>query len=278
MKKKIFQMSVICLLLLLCCTGCDGNVTRGIRHAGFTVGNKFICDPFFSTKKDVPSREKITYFTGTHIINTDGKLYELSLNQTYANGQNCKEANTSIRVKAIFDNRIVKAMDGRYYYLLGQNNVEAYSEVPTTDNSYLVYDILLKDDDVVKVMTADASMGLYYVLKVDGNIYGNIVNSQDRNTPPKLVSTQVRYDMTDYGGRIIDFNYAGNSLATFVKTEDKIFREKITNYEECSKYADIECNFEMVEDTALEEYKDRIVTYNGSTLITDYQLMFTVAS
>ena len=278
MKKSFIRISVICLLLLLCCTGCDGNVTRDIRHAGFSVGNKFICDPFFPAKKDEVDREKILYFTGAHIINSDGKIYDLSLGQTYASGQNCREANTSIRVKAIFDDKIVKAMDGKYYYIVGQNKVEPYTEVPTTDNSYAVYDILMREDDVVKVITADSSIGLYYVLKVDGNIYGNIVTAQDRQSPPKLVSTQIVYDMTDYEGRIIDFNYAGDSLASFVKTDRKIFRMKIKNYDECSKYADIQCQFEMMEDPIFEQYKDRIITYNGSTLITDYHLMFSVAS
>jgi len=278
MRNKLFQIGIIILLLLVCCTGCDGNVTRDIRHAGFAVGGKFVCNPFYAEKKDEVAREKILYFTGSHLINTDGKIYELSLSQTYANGQNCKEADTSIRVKAIFDNKIVKASDGRYYYLVAQNNIPSYTEVPTTDNSYLIYDILLREEDVVKVITADNSIGLYYVLKVDGNIYGNIVNSQDRNTPPRLVSTQIVYDMTDYEGRIIDFGYAGNSLNSFVKTEDKIFRMRMKNPEECLKFADIECQFEMREDPIFEEYKDRIISFNGATLITDYKMMFTVAS
>jgi len=278
MRKTFFRVGLLSFLLLLCFTGCNGNVTRDIRHAGFNVGAKVACDQFFPAKKDEVAREKILYYTGTHIINTDGKIYDFSAGQTYASGQNCREASTSIRVKAIFDNNIVKATDGRYYYLHSNNNVEAYSEVPTTDNAYQVYDILLKEDDVVKVVTADNSTGLYYVLKVDGNIWGNVVNSQERNQPPKLISTQIVYDMTDFGGRIIDFNYAGDSLATFVKTDSKVFRNKIKNYDECSKYADITCEFELMEDPMFEEYKDRIITYNGSTLITDYKMTFTVAS
>ena len=84
--------------------------------------------------------------------------------------------------------------------------------------------------------------------------------------------------MTDYEGRIIDFNYAGDSLASFVKTDNKVFRMRIKNMDECSKYADIQCQFEIQEDPLFEEYKDRIITYNGSTLITDYHMMFNVAS
>ena len=264
--------------VFILCTGCNGNVTRDIRHAGFGVGQKIICDNFFPENKDDVYYEKMRYFTGNHIINEDGKIYEVSLSQTYMNGQNCKEADTYIRVAAIMDNQIVKTIDGRYYYLMPQNNVASYSEVPPTDNSYAIYDILLKDPDVLKVVTADGSAGLYYTLRSDGNVYGSIVTSPDRNTPPKLLSTQVVYDQIDYEGHIVDFNYAGNSLNTFVLTTDKLFRMKITNGLDCTKYADLGCQYEMTEDPIYEQYKDRIIAYNGAVLITDYKQMFTVAN
>ena len=53
---------------------------------------------------------------------------------------------------------------------------------------------------------------------------------------------------------------------------------RITNSSECKKYADIECKYKMEEDSLFEEYKDRIIVYNGSSLITDYKQIFNVAS
>ncbi len=273
--KKRFLLSLV--IICLFCTACNGDVTRDLRHAGFSVGNKFICDRFYPHKKEEVPREKIVYMTGNHIINGEGKIYEISMSKVYANNENCKEADTSLRVKAIMNNNIIKALDGKYYYLTSQSNVESYSEVPVTDNSYLLYDILLKDDDVVKVVTANGSTGLYYVLKTDGNVYGNVVISPDRQSPPKLISTQIVYSKSEYGSRIIDFNYAGNSLNTFLKTEDTVYRMKITNATECNKYADIECKYEMQEDPIFVKYKDRIISYNGSTLITDYKIVFSVS-
>jgi len=279
--KRLFKLGLLCLIAFIFCTGCDGSITRAIRHAGFTLnGDSFTCGKFYPRDKDDIYYEKIRYYLGTHIIDDDGKIYELSLSQKYSNGENCVEAATTLHVKAILDNRIIKGTDNKYYYLGAQSKgAESYSAVPTTDNSYTVYNILLKDNDVVKVMSADSSQGLYYVLKTDGNIYGyTIAASQNRNTSPRLTGTQIIYDKNDYEGEIIDFNYAGDSLNTFVKTADKIFRMRASNLEECSKYADIDCIYEMSEDTVLEKYKDRIIAFNGSVLIMDYKKMFTVAS
>lgn len=275
--KKI-KFAVLAVLVLVCCSACNGTITREIRHAGFTMGDTFTCDNFYPKEKEDTNYEKIKYFTGSHLINSEGKIYELSLGQKFANDQNCKVSDTNIVVKAIFDDKIVKGTDNKYYYLVGSNDVSSYSVIPETDNSYLIYDLLLKADDVIKVITANSSTGLYYVLKDDGNIYGYTISKKDYNSLPTVTSTTVAYSKNDYGAKIIDFNYAGESLNTFLRTDDKIFRMKITNSEECNKYADIKCNFQMLEDEIFNTYKDVIISYNGNTLITNYKQMFTVAS
>ncbi len=279
MKKRFeIKFGVVVLLILVFCTACNGNVTRDIRHAGFNVGGNFICDDFYPKNKEDTSYKRIRYFLGNNLITQEGNIYELSLSQPFTGGQNCRKADTDIAVKAIFDNEIIKATDGKYYYLQGKNNVPWYSEIPATDNSYMVYDILLRDDDIVKVTTADSSIGLFFVLKMDGNVYAYRIMAADRYSPPQLVSVQIAYDKTAYGGSIVDFNYSGASLATFIRTDDKLFRMRIINSDKCSKYADVGCQFEMQEDSMYEKYKERIIAYNGVNLVTDYKQMFTVAS
>lgn len=275
MKKKIYLLFLICIIFL--CSGCQGNITRDIRHAGFTMGDKFICSRFYPADKEDTNYDKIKYFIGSHIINNDGKIYEVSLGQKFSNDENCREAKTSINVKAIFDNRIVKGTDNKYYYLIASNNVDAYSLVPATDNSYTIYDLLLKDEGVLKVITANSSTGLYYVLKTDGNIYSYTIAKQNYNTPPMITEVSVVYNKDKYDSKIIDFNYAGENLNTFLRTENKVYRMKITNNEKCSKYADVKCDFKMLEEEIFKEYKDVIITYNGSTLITNYEQIFNVA-
>ena len=276
-KKRIFKF--MCLFLcVLFLSGCDGSVTRDIRHAGFNIGGKFICNEFYPKDKEDTSYQKILYMTGSHLINTDGDIYELSLSKTYQDGKNCRAADTMLKVKAIYDNSIFKATDNKYYYLVGQRDVAAYKEVLAEDRSYALIDTLLKDEDVLKVQTADSSSGLYYVLKTDGNVYANVVISPDRNMPPQLISSQIVYSRDDYGAYIEDFNFAGDSLNTFVRTGDKLFRMRVKNSEKCSKYADISCEYEMEEDPIYVQYRDRIITFNGSMLITDYKQIFNVAS
>ena len=275
--KNVYKVLIVLLVVVLC-TACNGSITRDIRHAGFSVSNKFVCDGFFPQDKEDTSYRKIRYFTGQHLIDVDGYIYELSLGQTYQNKQNCKEAETSIQVKAIFDDKIVKGMDDKYYYLIGQNDLSSYSEIPKTDNSYEVYNLSLKDVDIIKVVTANSSTGEYYLLKTDGNVYSYTITKKDYNSPSTVSSVSTVYNKNDYDSKIIDFNYAGNSLNTFIKTENKVYRFRITNSAECTKFADIECKYQLHEDPIFEQYKDKIITYNGSLLITDYNQVFTVSS
>ena len=273
MKKKIIVLALIVML----CTACNGNVTRDIRHAGFSIGDKFVCNGFFPEDKEDVSFNRIRYFTGSHLIDQTGKIYELSLGQKFQNKQNCKKADTTMIVKSIFDDKIVKAIDDKYYYLTAQNNVSAYSEIPETDNSYLIYDLLLKEPDVIKVTTANSSTGEYYILKTDGNIYGYTITKKDHNSPPQVTAISVVYNRNDYGSKIIDYNYAGNSLSTFIETEKDVYRMHITN-QECTKYADINCVFALKKDEMFNEYKERILAFNGSMLLTDYNQLFTLSS
>ncbi|MBQ3297503.1 MAG: hypothetical protein IJG97_01720 [Bacilli bacterium] len=277
MKNKVLKILMI-IVLVTVCTACNGSITREIRHAGFSISKKFICDKFYPQDKDDTSYLRIRYFTENHLIDQNGKIYEISLQQSYQSGENCKEADTAITVKTIFDDKIIKGTDDKYYYLIGQNNVSSYSEIPKTDNSYDIYNLLLKDVDTIKVVTADSSAGEYYLLKTDGNVYSYVITKKDYNSAPVVTSVSTVYNKNDFDSKIIDFNYAGNSLATFIKTENKVYRMRITNSSECKKYADIECKYKMEEDSLFEEYKDRIIVYNGSSLITDYKQVFNVAS
>lgn len=273
--KKNKRLYIILIIMVFFCTGCDGKMTKDIRHAGFMLNSEFTCDIFYPQDKDDLSYKKIKYFTSTHVIDEDGKIYELSLSKKYSDGQNCKEVYTSLRVQAIMDNKIIKAQDNKYYTLTGENNLASYSEIPKTDNGYAVYDLLLKAADVVKVQSVSGNSGIYYALKSDGNVYEIIVSSQDRNNPPRIISNRVAYNRMDYGELIVDFNYFGDSIYTFVKTQGKVFRMMIQNPKDC-QYPDIPCDYQMEEDSLFNQYGSRIIVFNGSTLITDYKKVFSL--
>lgn len=272
--KKIMMLSVL-LIMVFICTGCNGDVTRSLRHDGFSVGPDIVCDAFIGKT----AVEKVKFLTSNHIVTANGKIYELSLSQTYYNKSNCRVAETDLNVVAIFDEGIVKGSDGKYYSLMNQNNGEgAYKEISENDNSYAVYDLLLKPDDVIKVVTVDSGSGTFYVLKKDGNVYEIIVKKPNYNSAPEIAATSIIYSQADYGGTIIDFGYRGKSGGTFVRTQERVFRFYATNLGECSKYADIECDYQMTEAVSFSEYGDYILGYNGSLVITTYGKTFTIAS
>ena len=272
MKKRV--LLVLLFLLVIMCTACNGNVTRDIRHAGFSVGDKFQCSYFYPNGKNDTGYKKVKYLTSTNIIDEDGYIYEISLGQVYSNKENCKKALTDINVKAIYDDKIIKGSNNKYYYLVGENSVASYSEVLNTDNSYELYDILLKGNDVVKVVTANSNSGVYYVLKTDGNVYKTIVNRENYNSPLKVVSSDIVYNKNNYDSNIIDFNYKGESSATYIRTNNTVYRMIVSNSSDCTKYADVKCKYEMKEDSIFEKYNDKIIAYNGNVLITDYKQVF----
>lgn len=272
--KKIFGLSFLLVGMLVLCTACEGDVTRALRHDGFSLNGELECEVFFTDE----GAERIRYITSDRIINTDGKIYELSLGQKFSNDSNCKAAETTLKVVAIMDDKIFKADDGNIYSLVGENGKGAYTQITSSDNSYAIYELLLKPEGTIKVETADSSNGLFYVLKSDGNVYGVTISKANYNSPPAIAGSSVVYSGADYGGNIVDFGYSGESGATFVRTDLKVFRMKATNHDECSKFADVQCTYQMMESPVFEEYRDYIIAYNGSVVLTNYKKVFTLGS
>ena len=278
MKNK-FKIFILLFVIMFCCSGCNGNVTREIRHAGFSLDNvEFQCGALMPANDEDLYYTKTKYLTGDLMITEDGKIYEVSLGQKFSNDQHCREADTKIVVEAIMDNNVVKSSDGKYYYLSESSERKAYSEVLPTDKEYSLYKILFGDATNIKIITVDSNVGSYYVLKNDGMIYNYIITQPDNQSTYKIVKSDVVYSKKDYDSNIVDFNYAGESLSTFIRTENKVYRMRGTNEKEFSKYADVKCKYEMKEDPIFETYKDKILVYNGNTIIATYGKMFSVSS
>ena len=273
MRTKKYFMFIIVFLVVLCCSACKGNVTRALRHDGFNYGDEFVCDDFFPKNKDDTSYEKIKHLTYNHIITEKGKIYEISLDRKYSNDTNCKVADTNIEVVSIFDDSIVKASDGKLYYLLS-DTVTPYTEVTSQDNSYELYSLLLSQLGVTKVTTVDSSSGIYYALNSNGNVYIYQVSKKDRNSSLEVTGSSIIYRNSDYGGNIIDYNYVGNSNSTFIRTKDKVYKMTAENGTECSKYADVECKYAIKESESYTKYKDYFLGYNGYMVITTYGIIF----
>lgn len=266
---------IVLFILVLLSSGCSyfyASTTRNIRHSGFNiVGNKFVCTPIIE-KKEI--KDKVKFYSGNILITESGNLYEINLGKVYSNDMNCKKPDFSVKVSAIFDLSIVKGDDDNYYYLGGSTDIEPYSLVTTNNEDYALYDILLEDEDVVKVNTVNKKDGIYYVLKTDGNIYQYNINKN--NNVYKLLNNFLLYDKSDYDSKIVDFSYNGSNSTTYVKTEKSYYRMHVTNGDECYKYADIACKYEMDQDEKLTKEMDRVLAYNGSSLISTYGKVFSV--
>lgn len=277
--KKTSMMILICLMLILV-TGCDGNVTRNLRHAGFTLSsNEFTCSTLLPANEDSKATDTILYSNGSYAITDDGKLYELSLSQPYSNNENCKKISFSVKVVAYMDDSILKGEDNKFYYAPGTTNTTPLTEVTANDSNYQLYTLLLGGSQVKKVVTVDSNAGIYYALEEDGTVYQYTITRQDYNSPYIISEKKAIYEKSEYG-EIIDFNYAGESTATYIKTKNKIYRMQITNKEECTKYADITCKYKLKLDEKITEHynTNKIIYYGPSIVLTDYGKQFTVGN
>lgn len=274
---KVSKVLLLSLFVSIICVGCSvvhADTTRDIRHSGFSLSSQeFECPVLLPDSDDY---EKTKFLSSTYSITTEGSIYLLSMGQKYSNELNCKKANFSPKVVAIFDSSVVKADDGKMYYLAATGEHASFSQVTEADSDYVIYNAILKDEEVVKAITVDQENGHYYVLKTDGNVYNFVVSKN--NGVASIVSSSIVYSKSNYGDNIIDFNYAGKSKSTFIKTSKQIFRMLASNEEECSKYVDVECQYEMTLDEGLTEHYDKILGFNGSFLLTTYGRQFNAAN
>ena len=281
MKKiKIVLLLVICSLFL---TACTGDITRAIRKSGYSVSDADFKCPLLTPGKDKEEGkdyEKIKFLSNSYAISTNGNVYELSFGALYSNNMNCRKS-TKVQAAAIMDNSVIRDKDGKYYYLKQEGNGSLpYQEVTRDDKNYQLYNMILKNPDVIKVSTVNANAYNYYILKTDGNIYNYIFEEVgERDKTLKFKSNSIIYAKSRFNNSpIIDFNYAGDSTSTYFRTEQEIYRNTITNGEQCNKYVDVPCTYELKKDEKLTEYQDHFLGYGGSIILTDYGKTFTLGN
>lgn len=281
MKKiKVILLLVISSLFL---TACTGDITRTIRKAGYSVSSTDYKCPLLTpgkNKEEGKDYERIKFISNSYAISTNGNVYELSFGGLFSNNMNCRKA-TKVQASAIMDNSVIRDKDGKYYYLKSEGNGSLpYQEVTRDDKNYQLYNMILNDESVIKVSTINANAYNYYILKTDGNIYNYIFEEVgERNKTLKFRSASIIYAKSRFNNSpIIDFDYRGDSTSTYFRTEKEIYRNTITNSEECNKYVDVPCTFELKKDEKLTEYQDHYLGFGGSIIITDYGKVFTIGS
>ena len=312
MSKKSFCKIIFVFVLVFLVTGCrHGSTTRGIRRAGFTIGNaEFECKQFLPEQlsifeelfTDTPpdtNYTKIWYMDDTRIITDTGVIFDYVLGGTFSNNESCKQAEFTKNVVGIMDNKIIKASDGNLYYFSDSGQAAIYSRVTGEDSSLKTYQILFEDPSVIKVVTIDDSAGIYYLLKRDGNIYKYVITKAYSNEPPTLKSSEIVFSKSVYGS-IVDFNYSITELgANYIVSKNenmetnglyplRFNRSIATNAAMCTKYQDIQCQYTMKFDEPLADpeqtgyyplslYQNEMIVYNGKMVITKYGKVFNLA-
>ena len=250
MKKKI-SLICLCSIFLLGICGCNNNENNN--------GNELIrvlkCNVL----------NNIKYSFDNYFITNDNDLYVLNINQLYSNNENCKKINN--------DEKIIKLMSARekannYYkyfvlddkgniYNINNNELTLYTDIKNENYDVPVFETF-QDDNIV-------SQYLYFALKKDGNLYWyeEIFQRQDKN---KLVLLK-KYDneiILEYSLINIQQGYIG-----YIKTDKAFYTTKAINQEQCEKYADVECQYEIVKNEKLTDIYDDISIYRlDSTYIT----------
>ena len=277
---KFKKLGVFFLIISITfiCSGCDmkyGKIIREIRHDGFNiVDRKFQCSAIDPLD---PNHEEIKFYSNNYAVTSLGRVYQLSFDKIFSNQTNCMLTNLSKPVNAIFDGQVFRTEDGMIYTFAFNNGKMEFFQLTADNKNFGIYNIILSDKNVVKVLTVDAKNNIYYVLKNDGNVYSYML-SQVNDKQYGIAGINIIYNKNNFGGRITDFNYAGNSPLTYVRTENQIYRIKVTNGEQCTMYADIPCKYEMKLDETLSLYQDQIWIFNGTSLVTKFGKNFAAAS
>ncbi|MBR3362874.1 MAG: hypothetical protein IKG40_02995 [Bacilli bacterium] len=239
--KKIIIIVVLMFLL----TGCKGDDVRSFRSIGYNLSNaNFKCDYVDSFK----------FLGDDFAVGSDDRLYSISYDLIYKNKNNCKIMDKNLKVSAVYNNEIVKMNNGFIYKINDENKLDQVSE---KENNIVYY--FLKDDNNVKIIEYS---NIYYIMKQDGNVYKYIVSDNDGTL--KVAGVEMLQNV--YGGSIVDFNITDNKLTMYFKTNEKYYRNQIVN-EECLKYADVLCEYQIKEDAYLNKYRNIIQAYNGDILI-----------
>ncbi len=278
MKKK-FKFLLITLFVLLATSGCAmryAQTTRDIRHAGYSVSNaEFNCPTLFPN--DDVGYERIKFLTNSYAITTEGRFYMLSLGKEFQNGLNCKRPPNleNKKVKSLIDGKVVLCDDNKLYSITGDN---AYTEYMANESDYGLYRALLNENDIIKAIATGSQDNVYsfYALKTDGNIWNisYVKTGNSNNTYYSRNTNSIAFNKTAYGGSIVDFNYVGSAPGTYVRTDTEIYRMKVQNSDECSKYVDVPCKYEIELDNNLTPHMNRMLGFGGTYILTDYGKQF----
>ena len=216
--------------------------------------NKFICDIDYNNIKD---------FQSDYFVTKNNEIYDISFDKLYSNNQNCKKREIDIDVSNIQD-----------YYIFSKNNkiynVRDLEEEYITDYSQ----IYLLDKNIIKIISSDYDNGKINVLVFkDNNIYKqtyNITNGENGFNKITFEKEELYKSLEEYGNiKHITFEphlytNSDKNIQLWKSTIKTIISDKGYYYlnevktDECTKYVDIECEFELKESETYKRFSKDI--------------------
>ncbi len=203
------------------------------------------------------------FINNSYIFTNDG-IYQYSTSKKYSNNTNCKKIN---------DAEIEKVIG--YDFMKDDHKVYSikYDTGELVENNYNFYKIdYFANDEVIYVSNytsayVDSKETIYFLaLKTDGKIYKvKYVRNYQKNTYEK-VAEEVWQEYADE--KILMFSsdeHYDNDTNEYVvslhylKTDKSIYLRENNNKEECQKYIDVKCTYELVKNAYLSKINNKII-------------------
>lgn len=222
------------------------------------------------SRMDCEALKDVKFFTNEGYFFTNDGVYEYSTS-IFSNNKNCQKVSDVVIAKKIANYYVDKNYN--FYYIIDNKFMKVGEEV-YVDKTYYHWDYL-QNDDVVIASNINFKLNddykSIYVLKKDGKLYKidfNFSYNYDIKTKEYTYNSEILKEevFLEYKNeKIKDFEmlFYDKISYDFVITDKAIYTEAITNLEECTKYNDIECKWELQKNKVLtENVKDIAIIIN----------------
>lgn len=246
-------------------------------------------------------KEDIVHYDNNIFITKDNKIYAIS-SSLYTNNTNCKQLLPELKFKQAVGSEYYTVDNVAYTYssynsTLTESNstynrefyefLFDYYKDNTNWNIYTGTNIegvdrtLNQSTSANNVYTYVTYAGSTYVLR-NGSIYVdsfkkitvNNYKTGKKTTKYELVNSVLIYSKSDFDGEVIAITKNGttasdtNQLPIVVKTTNGYYMLAKTNAEECDKYQDVQCVYEMKNNEFLSKYYTQF-KYVGNNFLID---------
>lgn len=219
---------------------------------------------FVSKELKCDALDNIKLLTSDRLITKDNEIYDISFDKLFSNNQNCKKIETNINISNIRDGFIF-SKDNKFY------NISDFEEVGIAD--YL--QIYLLDKNIIKIIESDydeINGKINLLVFKNNNIYKQTynLNLANGNRIITFENEELYKSLEEYGNiKHITFEphlytNSDKNIQLWKSTIKTIISDKGYYYlnevktDECTKYVDIECEFELKESETYKRFSKDI--------------------